>query len=66
MTRIDPRAYAVSMLRRDMYREPTERRVQIWVDWFEVSGAFAQLETVELEGGADAEAAEISDDIGET
>jgi hypothetical protein len=38
---VDPRAYVVRMLRRDLGRDPTVREVRTWLDWFKRSGALA-------------------------
>lgn len=62
MTRIDPRAYAIAMLRRDLYREPTEHEVRIWVDWFSVSGAFAPVRDSRPESGATDDGEDLSAD----
>lgn len=35
------RAYVYEMLRRDLYREPTEREVAIWTLAFELNGSLA-------------------------
>lgn len=39
MTTEDPRSYVIAMLRRDLGREPTEREVEVWVEWIGASGA---------------------------
>lgn len=39
MTPKDPRSYVIAMLRRDLGREPTEREVEVWVEWIGASGA---------------------------
>ncbi|KAB2966072.1 MAG: hypothetical protein F9K16_00190 [Thermoanaerobaculia bacterium] len=39
MTPKDPRSYVIAMLRRDLGREPTEREVEVWVEWIGASSA---------------------------
>lgn len=37
----DVRTYVLRMLRRDLYREPTEREINVWCTALVLNGAFA-------------------------